>query len=70
MTPRIYFLVTASLLAVVALAHAARIALQLTIQIDTWNAPMWLSGAGLVVAGALSAIGFQLAREDKGSRAE
>ena len=61
--PKTYYLITATLMAVVAILHAVRTALHVPVQIGTWAAPMWLSVVGLIVAGTLSALGFSLARK-------
>ena len=63
MKPKTYCLITATLLGVVALLHAARAALHVPVQIGTWAAPLWLSAVGMAVAGTLSVIGFSLARK-------
>jgi hypothetical protein len=51
--------IAATLFGLVALAHLARIALALPVQIGTTDIPVWVSWAGLVVAGALSVWGFR-----------
>lgn len=63
MKPKTYMLITAALLAVVATLHAARVVLQLPVQIGTWDLPMWMSVAGALVTGALASIGFSLGRK-------
>ena len=63
MKPKTYILITATLLTVVALLHAARAVLHWPVQINTWNFPEWLSIVGMLVAGTLASIGFSLARK-------
>mgnify|MGYP001581901190 CR=1 FL=1 len=48
-----YLAVTASVFALVALLHALRLVLAWPVVVGTWEVPMWLSGFGLVLAGAL-----------------
>jgi hypothetical protein len=63
MKPKTYYLLTATLLAVVAILHAVRAALHLPVQIGTWEVPMWMSVGGMLVTGTLSVLGFTLARK-------
>lgn len=58
---RIYCLVTAVLLGVVALAHLLRVVYGLEVRVGEASFPMVLSVVGLIVAGALSLWGFLLA---------
>ena len=51
--------VAATIFGIVALAHIVRVALALPVHIGAMSIPMWVSWAGLVVAGALSAWGFR-----------
>lgn len=51
--------VAATIFAIVALGHVVRIALALPVHIGTMSVPMWVSWAGLAVAGALSVWGFR-----------
>jgi hypothetical protein len=62
MRRRSYFIVTAVVFAVVAFLHVLRLVNGWTVQLADWQAPMWLSWVGLVVAGTLSLWGFVLAR--------
>jgi hypothetical protein len=54
--------VAAALFGIVALAHAARLALEVPIQIGATAIPMWVSWLGLPLAGALSVWGFRSGR--------
>ena len=63
MKPKTYYLITAALLAAVAILHAVRAALHLPVQIGTWDLPMWMSVVGMLITGALASIGFSLARK-------
>lgn len=57
------FSVTAGVIfALVALAHLVRIYLGWPIVIGSWSIPMWVSWAGLVVAGGLAYFGLSTAR--------
>lgn len=51
--------VAASLFGIVALAHVARLALDVPVQVGTTAIPMWVSWFGLLVAGGLSVWGFR-----------
>ena len=62
MKPKTYILITATLLTVVALLHAARAVFHWPVQIGTWDFPEWMSIIGMLVAGTLASIGFSLAR--------
>lgn len=64
MKTKTYCLLTAALLGAVALAHAARAALHVPVQIGTWNVPVGTSVIALVVCGTLSFVGFLLARNE------
>ena len=57
-----YLMVTRTLFAVIALFHLTRILTHWSAVIGGWDAPLWVSGLGFVVAGALSVWGAQLAR--------
>ncbi len=63
MKPKTYILITASLLTVVMLLHAARIVQHWPVRINTWELPMWMSVVGMLVTGALASIGFSLGRK-------
>ena len=63
MKPKTYILITAALLTVVALLHAARAVLHWPVQVGTWDIPMWLSIVGMLFTGTLASIGFSLARK-------
>jgi hypothetical protein len=51
--------VAASIFGIVALAHAARLALDVPIQIGTSPVPMWVSWVGLLITAGLSWWGFR-----------
>ncbi|HMB56560.1 MAG TPA: hypothetical protein VKM35_05060 [Arenimonas sp.] len=51
--------IAATVFGIVALAHAARLAMALPVQIGTLPVPVWVSWAGLIVAGALCIWGFR-----------
>ena len=51
--------VAASLFGIVALAHVARLALDVPIQIGATAVPIWVSWLGLLVTGGLSVWGFR-----------
>jgi len=61
MDQKTFSMLTGAIFAVVALLHALRIVMGWPIAIGAWNAPMWLSWIGLVVAGGLSYFGLSLA---------
>jgi uncharacterized membrane protein YjjB (DUF3815 family) len=48
--------IAAIIFAVVALVHLLRLVYQWQVVFNGWVVPMWLSGFGLIVAGALSAL--------------
>jgi hypothetical protein len=51
--------VAAAIFGVIALGHAARLALSLPVQVGSTEIPLWASWLGLVVAGALCAWGLR-----------
>lgn len=51
--------VAAAVFGIVALGHAARLALALPVQIGTMDIPLWTSWLGLVVAGSLCLWGLR-----------
>lgn len=57
-----YLLVTRTLFALIAVIHLARILTRWSVVIGGWAAPLWVSGLGFVVAGALSVWSAQLSR--------
>ena len=63
MKPKTYMLITATLLTAVAILHATRAVLHWPAQIGTWEFPMWMSIAGMLITGTLASIGFSLARK-------
>jgi len=63
MSPRTYLAISASIFALIAIAHLARLAIHFPVVIGSWNVPMWVSIFGVVVPGGLAWQGFRLARE-------
>ncbi len=63
MTQKLYPLITAAIFAIIALAHLVRVALDWSVAIGGWSAPMWLSWLAAVAAGALAFYGFKLVRQ-------
>ncbi len=59
---RAYLIVSRTLFALIALFHLIRILTHWSAVIGGWAAPLWVSGLGFVVAGALSVWGAQLSR--------
>ena len=59
---RAYLLVTRTLFALIALVHLTRMLTHSSAVIGGWAAPLWVSGLGFVVAGALSVWSAQLSR--------
>jgi hypothetical protein len=59
---RAYLIVTRTLFALIALFHLTRMLTHWSALIGGWAVPLWVSGLGLVVAGALSVWGAQLSR--------
>lgn len=59
---RSYLRVSGILFGAVALAHLLRLIYAWPVQLGTAAVPMWISVIGFVVAGALSAWAFALAR--------
>ena len=62
---RAYLLVCGLLFGTVALLHVLRLIYGWQVQIGAQVLPMWISVVGLVLAGALCAWAFALAREVK-----
>ena len=58
-----YIMITATLFAIVAVGHLARIMLSLPVDVGGLNIPMWVSWLGMVVPGSLSAWGFMAGRK-------
>jgi hypothetical protein len=57
-----YLVVTRTLFALIALFHLTRVLTHSSAVIGGWVAPIWVSGLGFVVAGALSVWSAQLSR--------
>lgn len=60
MQPRTYFLISAIVFGLVAIAHLLRILNDWSVQVGAWSAPMSASWGALVIAGILSAWAFRL----------
>ncbi len=58
-----YFLITAIVFTIVALAHLARIVFGWSFVIDGWSLPMWVSWIDAAVTGALANYGFLFCRK-------
>ncbi len=63
MKTRTYHLVTASVFAVIAVGHLARVCLGVAVTVGGWTVPLWLSWVGLAAAGILCICGFRTARK-------
>jgi hypothetical protein len=63
MNGRPYFVITASILMIVAIAHLTRLLFHWPVVLAGWSVPVWISLPGLLVPGALAWWGFRLARE-------
>jgi hypothetical protein len=57
-----YLLVSRALFAIVALLHLTRMLAHWPAVVGGWAVPLWVSGLGFVVAGALSVWGAQVSR--------
>ena len=62
MTTKGYLLATAVLFSVIAVLHVLRIVYRWPVSIDGWSPDLWVSWAGVVLAGFLAWQGFRLAR--------
>jgi hypothetical protein len=62
MRSKAFLRISATLFALVALAHLMRLAMGWTVLIGTWALPLWPSAIAVIGAGALSFIGLRLAR--------
>jgi hypothetical protein len=49
----------------VAIAHLLRLFIGFEVVIGAWNVPLWVSGVGLVMAGALVVWLFRLSRDGR-----
>ncbi len=54
MNDKLFHLIAGTIFALVALLHVLRIYMGWAVVVGGWNAPMWLSWIGLVVAGGLA----------------
>jgi hypothetical protein len=63
MSQRTFTAVASAIFLIVALGHASRLLLRWPVSLNGWDAPMWVSWAGLVVAGYLGVQGMRLARK-------
>jgi hypothetical protein len=59
---RAYLMASRSLFALIALLHLTRMLAHWSAVIGGWAAPLWLSGLGFVVAGALSVWAARLSK--------
>ena len=62
MQQKMYYLISGTLFAVVAIAHACRLVLGWEIAVDAVTIPMWVSWVGFVVPGVLAPWAFYLLR--------
>ena len=62
MTPRIFFLITATLFSLIALLHALRLLRGWQVTVGDIVVPLWVSWVGLIMAGYLAYEGFKLGR--------
>jgi len=58
MSSRTLFFVVGVIMGVVAFVHFLRLVFGWPVEIGAWNAPMWLSGVGVVVAAFISYMSF------------
>jgi hypothetical protein len=61
MDQKTFALVAGVIFALVALLHVLRLFMGWPMVIGSWSVPMWLSWAGLIIAGGLSVLGLRLA---------
>ncbi|MGB8326867.1 MAG: hypothetical protein WCE48_04740 [Steroidobacteraceae bacterium] len=59
MNPSAFRRVAAIVFGIIALAHAARLAMALPVEVGTVSVPVWASWVALLVTGALSVWGFR-----------
>jgi hypothetical protein len=62
MSKSTYFLVSGLIFLVVAVVHGLRMFFKWEVIIGGWQAPLWASAAGFVVAAYLAFEGFRLSR--------
>ena len=62
MTPRIFFLITATLFSLIALLHAVRLLQGWQVTIGGAVVPLWVSWIGLAISGFLAYEGFLLSQ--------
>ncbi|MBV9551040.1 MAG: hypothetical protein JO256_15335 [Alphaproteobacteria bacterium] len=65
MSSKTFSLVAGVIFALVAVLHVLRMVESWPAVIGGWEVPMWLSGAGVLVAGFLSYSGFRLANQSR-----
>ena len=65
MNEKTYFGVTGIVFSLVALLHLIRLVRGWVVTVDGWTAPMWISCAGLLIAGFLCFSGWGLFRSKK-----
>ncbi len=61
MHKKTYYVLIGIILGIVSLAHLARAIWGVSVVIDGWMIPIWLSWVGFVVAGYISYISFRFA---------
>jgi hypothetical protein len=60
-----YLYLSGGIFGIVAIAHLVRVVYQLPVQVGGSEFPVWLSWAGLAIAGILSGWAFRLARPQR-----
>jgi hypothetical protein len=61
MSEKTFSMIAAVIFGIVALLHLLRLLMGWSVVIESWTVPMWVSWAGLIVAGGLSYCGSRLA---------
>lgn len=67
MSYKTYCLVSGALLAAVGLAHLLRVVYGMSVMVDEYSVPMFLSWVGFVVTGCLAIWAFRIIRASSGS---
>lgn len=62
MNQKTYSIVSAALFLIVAVLHLTRVVNEWEASIDGWVVPLWVSWAGIVIAGFLAYSGFNLSK--------
>lgn len=63
MSQKTFTAVASAIFLIVALGHAVRLVMKWPVELNGWEAPMWVSWGGLLVAGYLGIQGMRLARK-------